>query len=62
MTVLSITWISWGAAPGYINLAPLGLKGSTPVYKFVPPLDTDFLSFTNLEGGGMNLRAGVVVT
>jgi hypothetical protein len=20
-----ITWISWGAAPGYINIAPLGL-------------------------------------
>ncbi len=22
------TWISWGVAPGYINLAPLGLFGS----------------------------------
>jgi hypothetical protein len=25
---MAITWISWGAAPGYINTAPLGLKGS----------------------------------
>jgi hypothetical protein len=22
----SENWISWGAAPGYINVAPLGLK------------------------------------
>ncbi len=25
---VAITWISWGAAPGYINIAPLGLEGS----------------------------------
>jgi hypothetical protein len=24
---VAITWISWGVAPGYINLAPLGLFG-----------------------------------
>jgi hypothetical protein len=24
----AITWISWGVAPGYINIAPLGLEGS----------------------------------
>jgi hypothetical protein len=23
-----IAWISWGVAPGYINIAPLGLFGS----------------------------------
>jgi hypothetical protein len=23
---MGITWISWGAAPGYINIAPLGLE------------------------------------
>jgi hypothetical protein len=30
---MAITWISWGAAPGYINTAPLGLKGSCLNYK-----------------------------
>jgi len=24
---VAITWISWGVAPGYINIAPLGLSG-----------------------------------
>jgi hypothetical protein len=30
---MAITWISWGAAPGYINTAPKGLKGSCLNYK-----------------------------
>ncbi len=25
---MGITWISWGAALGYINIAPLGLEDS----------------------------------
>jgi hypothetical protein len=25
---VGITWISWGAAPGYINITPKGLEGS----------------------------------
>jgi hypothetical protein len=25
---VGITWISWGVAPGCINIAPLGLEGS----------------------------------
>jgi hypothetical protein len=27
---VGITWISWGAAPGYINIAPLGLEDGFP--------------------------------
>jgi len=30
---VAITWISWGAAPGYINIAPLGLFGSYLSYE-----------------------------
>ncbi|OQY54173.1 MAG: hypothetical protein DRR08_04735 [Candidatus Parabeggiatoa sp. nov. 2] len=33
---VGITFISWGAAPGYINIAPLGLEGSyTGVFLFL---------------------------
>jgi hypothetical protein len=30
-----ITWISWGVAPGYINIAPLGLRDSYLSYERV---------------------------
>ena len=39
-----VSWISWGAAPGYINLAPLGLFdswiswGAAPGYINLAPL------------------------
>jgi hypothetical protein len=42
-----ITWISWGAAPGYINIAPLGLKQVIFIsqkVQFVPVLSINFAS------------------
>jgi hypothetical protein len=35
---VAIIWISWGVAPGYINLAPLGLSGKffSQKVQFVP--------------------------
>gem|GEM_PF-2420115 len=44
---MGITWISWGVAPGYINIAPLGLEDSYLSYffsqkvQFVPFLSID---------------------
>jgi hypothetical protein len=39
---VAITWISWGVAPGYINIAPLGLFGISwgvaPGYINIAPL------------------------
>ncbi|OQY55183.1 MAG: hypothetical protein DRR08_12700 [Candidatus Parabeggiatoa sp. nov. 2] len=36
---MGITWISWGVAPGYINIAPLGpSRGVAPGYINLAPL------------------------
>jgi hypothetical protein len=47
---VAITWISWGAAPGYINIAPLGLEiswGAAPGYINIAPLglESSYLSY-----------------
>jgi hypothetical protein len=48
---VGITWISWGATPGYINIAPLGLEkiswGATPGYINIAPLglESNYLSY-----------------
>ncbi|OQY43655.1 MAG: hypothetical protein B6247_31355 [Candidatus Parabeggiatoa sp. nov. 2] len=43
-------WISWGAAPGYINVAPLGLIswGVAPGYINVAPLGLNFFEKINI--------------
>jgi hypothetical protein len=33
---MGITWISWGAAPGYINIAPKGLEDNYLSYFCFP--------------------------